>query len=297
LQIIVRSFRDLGKDGQKIFDAQWPTIRGNSKCTDFQITLTVDQHQEALAARDYTFRHPFCSHSHLLGKSSPISAAAASSAFCDRQRSVALSAGRPYQRLQSSFTSSGDTTSTSSAQVGRHESRPVHSQHVSDDPQTPDWETSKNSGAAAWTADPKEHADAGDTKAFLCTSLLLTLTVLVFQENLVNAGGSYDALSIRDGFKALSRCAPGATNILEQEDDSEAGRSQEQDENAMEGACERMVLEVVRMLQDGKVEQAEFFLLEGAADPIFCPSRKKLSHHLQPQHNLHVIIITDAATI
>ncbi len=62
-------------------------------------------------------------------------------------------------------------------------------------------------------------------------------------------------------------CTPG-DKILEAEDEasSEAGPGQStlRDEAAVETACERMVLEVVRLLQDGKVEQAEYFLLEGA---------------------------------
>lgn len=47
------------------------------------------------------------------------------------------------------------------------------------------------------------------------------------------------------------------------ETDPEPGESTVQDEAAVEAACERMVLEVVRLLQEGKVDQAEYFLLEG----------------------------------
>lgn len=47
----------------------------------------------------------------------------------------------------------------------------------------------------------------------------------------------------------------------------EAERSAERpsglDEAAVEAACERMVLEVVRLLQEGKLDQAEYLLLEG----------------------------------
>lgn len=40
------------------------------------------------------------------------------------------------------------------------------------------------------------------------------------------------------------------------------------DEAAVEAACERMILEGVRLLQEGKVDQAEYLLLEGGQHTI-----------------------------
>ncbi len=43
------------------------------------------------------------------------------------------------------------------------------------------------------------------------------------------------------------------------------GQQSEADEAAVEAACERMILEGVRLLQEGKLDQAEYLLLEGGA--------------------------------
>ena len=40
--------------------------------------------------------------------------------------------------------------------------------------------------------------------------------------------------------------------------------TEEPDEAALEAACERMVLEAVRLLQEGQLEQAEYLISEGA---------------------------------
>jgi hypothetical protein len=43
------------------------------------------------------------------------------------------------------------------------------------------------------------------------------------------------------------------------------GEPDQADEAAVEAACERMILEGVRLLQEGKLDQAEYLLLEGGA--------------------------------
>ena len=52
-------------------------------------------------------------------------------------------------------------------------------------------------------------------------------------------------------------------------DDSSSGQDAENDtqpnEMAVEQACERMILETVRLLQEGQLDQAEYLLQEGAA--------------------------------
>ncbi len=44
----------------------------------------------------------------------------------------------------------------------------------------------------------------------------------------------------------------------------------------MEQACERMILETVRLLQEGQLEQAEYLLEEGIFC-LFCPPCHALS--------------------
>ena len=56
-------------------------------------------------------------------------------------------------------------------------------------------------------------------------------------------------------------------------DYSSSGQDAEKDaqpnEMAVEQACERMILETVRLLQEGQLDQAEYLLQEGAA-PTSC---------------------------
>ena len=47
-----------------------------------------------------------------------------------------------------------------------------------------------------------------------------------------------------------------------QDGPGEAGRAEE-GRAALEAACERMILEAVRLLQEGQLEQAEYLLSEG----------------------------------
>ena len=60
----------------------------------------------------------------------------------------------------------------------------------------------------------------------------------------------------------------GAAAAPSQEHSAEAGQAEE-DKAALEAACERMILEAVRLLQEGQLEQAEYLLSEGT--PIPCP--------------------------
>lgn len=59
-----------------------------------------------------------------------------------------------------------------------------------------------------------------------------------------------------------------------QDSSGEAGQSEE-DRAALEAACERMILEAVRLLQEGQLEQAEYLLSEGTA--VFTPCVQPLA--------------------
>ncbi len=51
----------------------------------------------------------------------------------------------------------------------------------------------------------------------------------------------------------------------------------------MEQACERMILEAVRLLQEGQLEQAEYLLEEGALASFALPDN--LAMHCLSQHS------------
>lgn len=58
----------------------------------------------------------------------------------------------------------------------------------------------------------------------------------------------------------MKRCATGGGVSVQEP----INASTEPDESAVEQACERMILEAVRLLQEGQLEQAEYLLEEGA---------------------------------
>ena len=63
----------------------------------------------------------------------------------------------------------------------------------------------------------------------------------------------------------LRHCAAGGNASVQEPFDA----STEPNESAVEQACERMILETVRLLQEGQIEQAEYLLEEGAFH-LFC---------------------------
>lgn len=66
------------------------------------------------------------------------------------------------------------------------------------------------------------------------------------------------------GSPAGSAQAAGSGGPEEEGREPDQAGTGEPDEAALEGACERMVVEAVRLLQEGQLEQAEYLISEGA---------------------------------